>query len=132
MSKSTITIAYFTPAFDLATASASAASLYRDFWRELGQSFAANVMEVSPDANVDELVCSLRAKPVVAHPNGKVPLHQFRHPRGRAIYLFGPEDRRMDSDVLTRFQSVRIPTPTTHPLWGPIAAGVVLQDRRKR
>jgi len=132
MKSTKITVAYFTPQFDMAAASKAAADLYRDLWRELGLSFGASVVEMMPGSSVDEIVCSLRAKPIVAHPSGRLSLDRFRHPKGRVVYFFGPEDRCIDDALLARFQSVKIPTPTTHPLWGPVAAGVLLNDRLKR
>ena len=127
-----IAIAHYPPTFDLARQSTDAAKLYRGQWRELGRSFDARVIELTQDDNLDEILCSLRAKPILFHPKGKIPLSQFRQPKGRALYLFGPEDREIDAAFLDRFTSVRITTAEDYPLWGTVAAGIALANRWRR
>ena len=67
---------------------------------------------------------------IVFEENGSIPLEEFVHPED-AIYIFG----RTGYDVRNWFPdaiSVKIVTPGRSSLFGCVACGIVLEDRKRK
>ena len=67
---------------------------------------------------------------VIVDENGKIPLEEFEHPED-AIYVFG----RTGMDLMQLYPgylSVRINTPYKSSLFGCVACGIILEDRKRK
>jgi len=67
---------------------------------------------------------------VIFDENGDISLENFKHPDD-AIYLFGRTGLDLKHDFPDK-QSVRINTDSSIALFGAVACGIVLEDRRRK
>ncbi|RLG68962.1 hypothetical protein DRN93_01465 [archaeon] len=67
---------------------------------------------------------------VIVDEKGDIPLEEFEHPED-AVYVFGRTG--MDLKLLyPEYPSVRIDTPYSSPLFGCVACGIILEDRKRK
>jgi len=67
---------------------------------------------------------------IIFDEDGDISLNEFKHPRD-AVYVFGHTGQSLKHDFPNAV-SVAIDTPKTIALFGAVACGIVLEDRKRK
>jgi len=103
----------------------------RTEWRLYDQLCRAYDVELKMIKNIDEVnEIGGDKKIVIFDEKGDVSLENFKHIED-AVYIFGRSGQNLKHDFPDAI-SVRIDTPKPISLFGAVACGIVLEDRRRK